>query len=92
MRWNEIRDNWDSYLPVITRRWPQADTAVLRTLDGSETDLALYLSRVTGTPARQMLDEIEDWRICDLSDPGRGRDGADKPLDRITRLTAGGTA
>jgi hypothetical protein len=39
-----------------------------------------------------MLDEIEDWRICDLSDPGRGRDGADKPLYRITRLTAGGTA
>ena len=33
MRWNEIRDNWDSYLPVITRRWPQADTAVLRPLD-----------------------------------------------------------
>ncbi|GGE24188.1 hypothetical protein GCM10011360_10840 [Primorskyibacter flagellatus] len=90
MRWNDIREDWDSYLPAITKRWPAADPEVLRSLGGFETDLALYLSGVTGTPARQMLDELEDWRITDIGN--RTRDDAERPLYRITRISAGSTA
>lgn len=63
MRWSQISSNWKAFTPAILDRWPDADEDDILSLDGSETALALYLSRVTGEPARDTLAQVEDWRM-----------------------------
>ena len=63
MRWSQISSNWEAFTPAILDRWPDAEEDDILALDGSETALALYLSKVTGEPARDTLAQVEDWRM-----------------------------
>ena len=63
MRWNQISENWKAFAPAILDRWPEAEEEDVLALDGSETALALYLSKVTGEQSRDTSAQIEDWRM-----------------------------
>ncbi|WP_276714779.1 hypothetical protein [Pseudooceanicola nitratireducens] len=63
MRWTQISENWTAFTPAILERWPDAREEDVLNLDGSQTALAMYLSGVTGEESRDVLAQVEDWRM-----------------------------
>lgn len=66
MKWQQVAENWTTFVDAIATRWPRAEPFDLLAIDGDRERLEAYIAAAHDLTRAEAGEDIEQWLSDEL--------------------------